>query len=204
MRTHLEYWFAVVILELARVLDRVPSMQPVEQEYAVGKISVMASWQFLRTCKGVNSNRSMRTWRACTASACGAWTRMSVACVVPPPLASRLCAACDYMARPSARHPRACRRTAGRLPFTRARSCSTAWRSPTRAQRRVALLTRAGRPLRLRACGGPAPDRRRVQGYGGAVFMAAGAVTFRGSSTIARTQALRPARRTPSRARTCY
>jgi hypothetical protein len=31
-RTHLRYWFAVVILELARVLDRVPSRQPVEQE----------------------------------------------------------------------------------------------------------------------------------------------------------------------------
>ena len=53
---------------------------------------------------------------------------------------------------------------------------------------------------RLRACGGPAPDRRRVQNGGGAVYMGDGAVTFRGSSTITRTRAVRPARRTPSRA----
>jgi hypothetical protein len=34
--THLEYWFAVVILELARVLDLVPSKQQFEQEYCGG------------------------------------------------------------------------------------------------------------------------------------------------------------------------
>jgi hypothetical protein len=31
--THLEYWLAVVILALARVLDLVPSRQQFEQEY---------------------------------------------------------------------------------------------------------------------------------------------------------------------------
>ena len=41
--------------------------------------------------------------------------------------------------------------------------------------------------------GGPAPDRWRVQGYGGAVYMDSGAVTFRGNSSILRTQAVRPA-----------
>ncbi len=46
-------------------------------------------------------------------------------------------------------------------------------------------------PLRLRARGWPALDRRRVQGEGGAVYMLGGAVTFRGSSTILRTQAVR-------------
>ena len=48
-------------------------------------------------------------------------------------------------------------------------------------------------------CGGPALDRCRVQDDGGAVYMDDGAVTFRGSSTITRTQAVRPARRTQSR-----
>jgi hypothetical protein len=54
--------------------------------------------------------------------------------------------------------------------------------------------------------GGPAQDRRRVQSTGGAVHMADGAVTFRGSSTITRTQAVRPARpgaRKHAHARTC-
>jgi hypothetical protein len=53
------------------------------------------------------------------------------------------------------------------------------------------FAARAGRALRLRACGGPAPDRCRVQGGGGAVDMEGGAVTFRGSSTIERTRAVR-------------
>ena len=53
-------------------------------------------------------------------------------------------------------------------------------------------------PLRLRGCGGPAPDRRRAQGDGGAVYMVDGAVTFRGSSKITRTRAVRMALHTPS------
>jgi hypothetical protein len=65
--------------------------------------------------------------------------------------------------------------------------------SDTSAAVRRPPAARAGRPLRLRACGGPAPDRRRVQDAGGAVYMGGGAVTFRGSSTITRTQAVRPA-----------
>jgi hypothetical protein len=48
--------------------------------------------------------------------------------------------------------------------------------------------------------GGPAQDRRRVQVQGGAVYMADGAVTFNSSSTITRTRAVRPARRTQARA----
>jgi hypothetical protein len=74
--------------------------------------------------------------------------------------------------------------------------------SDTSATVRRPSAARAGRPLRLRACGGPAPDRRRVQSTGGAVYMFDGAVTFRGSSTITRTRAVRPARRNHSRART--
>ena len=74
--------------------------------------------------------------------------------------------------------------------------------SDTSATVRRPSAARAGRALRLRACGGPAPDRRRVQGIGGAVHMVDGAVTFRGSSTITRTRAVRPARRTGSHADT--
>ena len=74
--------------------------------------------------------------------------------------------------------------------------------SDTSATARHPSAARAGRPLRLRACGGPAPDRRRVQGGGGAVAMGDGAVTFRGSSTITRTRAVRPARRTRNHADT--
>ena len=48
--------------------------------------------------------------------------------------------------------------------------------------------------------GGPAPDLCRAQEFGGAIYMGDGAVTFRGSSTISRTQAVRPARRNHSRA----
>ena len=65
--------------------------------------------------------------------------------------------------------------------------------SDTSATVRRPSAARAGCPLRLRACGGPAPDQRRVQGDGGAVHMADGNVTFRGSSTITRTRAVRPA-----------
>ncbi len=72
--------------------------------------------------------------------------------------------------------------------------------SDTSATARCPSVARAGRPLRLRACGGPAPDRRRVQIAGGVIAMFDGAVTFRGSSTITRTRAVRPAQRTPSRA----
>ena len=71
--------------------------------------------------------------------------------------------------------------------------------SDTSATVRRPFAARAGRALRLRACGGPAPDRRRVQN-GGAVYMVGGAVTFRGNSTITRTQAVRPAL---THARTC-
>jgi hypothetical protein len=39
--------------------------------------------------------------------------------------------------------------------------------------------------------GGPAPDRCRVQDQGGAIAMVDGAVTFRGSSTITHTRAVR-------------
>ncbi len=74
--------------------------------------------------------------------------------------------------------------------------------SDTSATARRPSAARAGRPLRPSCRGGPAPDRCRVQGYGGAVYMADGAVTFGGNSTIARTRAaVRPARRTQSRAR---
>jgi hypothetical protein len=72
--------------------------------------------------------------------------------------------------------------------------------SDTSATVRRPSAARAGRALLLRACGGPAPDRRRVQSTGGAIVMVDGAVTFRGNSTITRTQAVRPAQRTPSRA----
>jgi hypothetical protein len=74
--------------------------------------------------------------------------------------------------------------------------------SDTSAAVRRPSAARAGRALRLRARGGPAPDQCRVQSQGGAVFMLGGAVTFRGSSTITRTRAVRPARRNHSRART--
>ena len=74
--------------------------------------------------------------------------------------------------------------------------------SDTSATARRPSAARTGRPLRLRACGGPAPDQCRVQSSGGAVYMVDGAVTFRGSSTITRTLAVRPARRNDSRART--
>jgi hypothetical protein len=74
--------------------------------------------------------------------------------------------------------------------------------SDTSATARRPPHARAGRPLRLRACGGPAPDRRHVQVQGGAVYMIDGAVTFRGSSTITRTRAVRPAQRTRSHADT--
>jgi hypothetical protein len=74
--------------------------------------------------------------------------------------------------------------------------------SDTNATARRPSAARAGRPLGCVRAAGPAPDRRRVQGYGGAVYMIDGAVTFRGSSTITRTRAaVRPARRTQSRAR---
>jgi hypothetical protein len=76
--------------------------------------------------------------------------------------------------------------------------------SDTSATVRRPSAARAGRPLRLRARGGPAPDRRHVQVNGGAVFMVDGAVTFRGNSTITRTRAVRPALpHTIARARTC-
>jgi hypothetical protein len=51
----------------------------------------MANWQFLRTGNKSNNNRSTHACLfARTASACGAWARMSFACAVPPRLASRL------------------------------------------------------------------------------------------------------------------
>jgi hypothetical protein len=65
--------------------------------------------------------------------------------------------------------------------------------SDTSATARRPSAARAGRALRLRARGGPAPDQCRVQSQGGAVYMFDGAVTFRGSSTITRTRAVRPA-----------
>ncbi len=74
--------------------------------------------------------------------------------------------------------------------------------SDTSATVRRPSAARAGRPLRPSCRGGPAPDRCRAQGGGGAVFMADGAVTFRGSSTITRTRAVRPARRTRNHADT--
>ncbi len=177
-------------------------MQPVEQEYAVGKISVMASSQFLRTCKGVNSNRSMRTWRARAASACGAWTRTSVACSVPPRLASRL-----RMQQNNAPERSASARVQalggavfmekGQLVFDGVAISDTS--AMARRPRPRAPVGPSGYgPER------PVPDRCRAQELGGAIYMGDGAVTFRGSSTISRTQAVRPARRTHARARTCY
>ncbi len=59
--------------------------------------------------------------------------------------------------------------------------------------------TRSPVGSRLRA-GAARPDRWRVQQTGGAISVMDGAVTFRGNSTITRTQAgVRPARRTHAR-----
>jgi hypothetical protein len=73
--------------------------------------------------------------------------------------------------------------------------------SDTSATARRPSAARAGRPLRLRASGGPAPDQCRVQSQGGAVCIFEGAVTFQGNSTITRTRAVRPAQCMQSRAR---
>ncbi len=73
--------------------------------------------------------------------------------------------------------------------------------SDTSATVRCPSAARAGRPLWLWARAA-APDRCRAQRNGGAVRMVDGAVTFRGSSTILRTRAVRPARRNHSRTRT--
>jgi hypothetical protein len=165
------------------------------------KIAVIADWQFLRTSNKLNHHRSMHACLfARTASACGAWARISVASAVPPALASRLrmqldnAPECSASARVQSSGG-AVFMSKGALVFDGVAI------SDTRATVRRPFDARAGRPLRLHACGGPAPDRRRVQEYGGAVYMAGGAVTFRGSSTITRTQAVRLAQRTPSRAR---
>ena len=153
----------------------------------------MADWQSLRTGNKWNNHRSMRTCsRARAAAACGAWARMSVACAVRPPLASRL-----RMQQNNAPERSASARVQafggavvmgkGELVFDGVAI------SDTSATVRRPSAARAGRPLRLRACGGPAPDRRRLQSNGGAVYMVDGNVTFRGSSTITRTRAVRPA-----------
>jgi hypothetical protein len=127
------------------------------------EVVVITNWQSLRTSNKLNNHRSMRTYSlARAAAACGAWARMSVACAVRCASSTRAAAvhATTWRAR-ALRHPRACRRTAGWLPCIRARSCSTAWRSPTRAQRRVALRPRApvgpSAACARRACAGPAP-----------------------------------------------
>ena len=168
------------------------------------KIAVMADWQFLRTCNKSNNHRSMRTCSsaraaaACAAAACGARTRMSFACAVR-------CASSST--RAAAAHA-----TRWRARALGIRARAGEWRGGYHVQGRARVRRRGdlrherngaspfGRARRsgprLRACGGPAPDRRRVQGQGGAVYMADGAVTFRGSSTISRTRAVRPARRT--------
>ncbi len=75
--------------------------------------------------------------------------------------------------------------------------------SDTSATVRRPSDARAGWALPPSCRGGPAPDRCRAQdgaSGGGAICMNDGNVTFRGSSTITRTRAVRPARRTPSRA----
>jgi hypothetical protein len=123
-----------------------------------------------------------------------------VACAVPPRLASRLRMQLDNAPERSASarvqvNGGAVAMANGELLFDGVAI------SDTSATVRRPFAARAGRALRLRACGGPAPDRRRVQGDGGAVFMSDGNVAFRGNSTITRTRAVRPARRTPSRAR---
>jgi hypothetical protein len=143
------------------------------------KIVVMADWQFLRTGNKSNNHRSLhkcllaRARQPHAAAACGAWARMSVACAVRCASSTRAAAvhATTWRAR-ALRHPRACRWMAGRLPWARASSCSTAWRSPTRAQRRVAFgrARRSGPPAACvrRACAGPAPcaeyRRRNLHG----------------------------------------
>ena len=124
-----------------------------------------------------------------------------VACAVPPRLASRLRMQLDNAPERSASarvqaNGGAVIMGKGELVFDGVAI------SDTSATVRRPFAARAGRALRLRACGGPAPDRRRVQGNGGAVFMADGNVAFRGSSTIARTRAVRPAQRTRNHADT--
>ena len=123
-----------------------------------------------------------------------------VACAVPPALASRLRMQLDNAPERSASarvqvNGGAVYMGEGELVFDGVAI------SDTSATVRRPSAARAGRPLRLRACGF-VPDRRRVQDGGGAVLMADGAVTFRGSSTITRTRAVRPARRTGSHADT--
>ncbi len=126
---------------------------------------------------------------------------MSVACVVPPRLASRLRIHANNAPERSAsarvqENGGAVAMQRGELVFDGVAI------SDTSATVRRPSAARAGRPLRLRACGGPVPDRCRVQVGGGAVYMADGAVTFRGSSTITRTRAVRLARRTCNHADT--
>jgi hypothetical protein len=74
--------------------------------------------------------------------------------------------------------------------------------SDTSATARRPSAARAGRAPPAACCGGPAPDRRCVQNSAGAVYMFDGAVTFRGSSTITRTRAVRPTRRARAHTRT--
>jgi hypothetical protein len=73
--------------------------------------------------------------------------------------------------------------------------------SDTSATVRRPFDARAGRPLGCVRAAGLRRTGGRVQAQGGAIYMLDGNVTFRGNSTILRTQAVRPARRTPSRVR---
>jgi hypothetical protein len=158
----------------------------------------MADWRFLRTGNKSNNHRSLRT---CLFARRGSRMRRMgahVAWAVPPRLASRL-----RMQQNNAPERSASARVQasggaiamfkGELVFDGVAI------SDTSATVRRPSDARAGRALRLRACGF-VPDRRRVQGDGGVIVVLGGAVTFRGSSTITRARAVRPARRTPSRA----
>ena len=126
------------------------------------KIAVIADWQFLRTSNKLNHHRSMHACLfARTASACGAWARISVASAVPPALASRLRMQLDNAPERSASarvqaSGGAIAMAKGELVFDGVAI------SDTSATARRPSAARAGRPLRLRAsarraCAGPAP-----------------------------------------------
>ena len=166
------------------------------------EVVVMADWQLLRTGNKSNNHRSLRTCLLARArqphAAHGRACLSRAPCAAPPALASRL-----RMQQHGAPERLGIRARAGdrRGGYHVQRRARVRRRGDLRHERNGASpFGRARRSApRLRACGGPAPDRRRAQKSGGAIYMADGAVTFRGSSTITRTRAVRPARRTRAR-----
>ncbi len=155
----------------------------------------MADWQFLRTCNKLNNHRSMHT----CSRARGIRMRIMGAHVCRVRRALRLLdsrrgCACNYMARPSASASARVQVDGGVVAMGKGELVfdGVAISDTSATARR--LRPRAPVGPSVACCGGPAPDRSHVQSDGGAVLMADGAVTFRGSSTIARTRAaVRPA-----------